>query len=203
MHYDSVQSMEYTITTPLFSAIILASISPTVPTGMVQWLFGCLLTSHLLCIPILYLSYLSQTYKNSQHIQIHSGGMNLAIVLLLVACVALQAMAFSIKLLYITYSWEYYNVSSGLQSVVVFLLVMQIFFVVTVLLVSTSRMILEKSPEYLADYSSAMYMVINLMIKFVIGIMLSSSALNDGFPVSSCNVWGGRYASPDPVPIVT
>ena len=56
MHNDSVQSMEYTITTPLFSAILLVFVSPTVPTGMVQWLFACLLVSHTLCIPILYLS---------------------------------------------------------------------------------------------------------------------------------------------------
>jgi hypothetical protein len=63
MHNDSVQSMEYTITNPLFSAILLASISPTVPTGMVQWVFACLFVSHLLCTPILYLSHLAAKYN--------------------------------------------------------------------------------------------------------------------------------------------
>ena len=63
MHNDSVQSMEYTITNPLLSAILLASISSTVPTGMVQWLFACLFVSHLLCTPILYLSHHSAKYK--------------------------------------------------------------------------------------------------------------------------------------------
>jgi hypothetical protein len=63
MQNDSVQSMEYTITNPLLSAILLASISSTVPTGMVQWLFACLFVSHLLCTPILYMSHLSAEYK--------------------------------------------------------------------------------------------------------------------------------------------
>jgi hypothetical protein len=193
--------MEYTITTPLFSAIMLATVAPTVPTGMVQWLFVCLVASHLLCIPILYMSHFSMNHDQNNGIQLHKSAIHLAIGLLLAAVVALQIMAFVVKFLYITASLDYYSVSGVLQGAVWFLLVMQILFVLTVLCVSVCSMIGDGTSEFfktVAKVSSYLYTFINLLIKFVVGILLLISASNDYFPVPSCDVWEGKYAPPDP-----
>lgn len=204
LHNDSVQSMEYTITTPLFSAILLASVSSTVPTGMVQWLFTCLLVSHILCIPILFLSHLSVKYKDFEYTYFHGSAINTSVGLLLVACVMLQVNALTIKLLYITTSWDYYTVDGLLKGSVGFMVALQILFVLTVLLVVVSGMWAAPKSTFfsnVANVSSMTYTVINLIIKFVIGAMVASAAMNKGFPVFSCDIWEGKYATPLP-PVV-
>ncbi len=202
-----MQSMEYTITTPLLSAIILAASSPTVPTGMVQWLFVCLLASHLLCTPILYLSHISVAYRDEAYTYFHSGSISMAVLLLLFACFGLQVNAFVIKMLYITTSWNYYSPDAVLQGAVFFLLSLQILFVVTVALVAAASMVesdknsLASMAKWFADKSSMMYMVMNFLIKFVVGIIVCVTAINRHFPMSLCDIWEGKYASPDPFPM--
>lgn len=91
MFNDSVQSLEYTITTPLLFATLLAAGSPSVPAGMVQWAFGCLTASHMLCIPVLYLSHIySRKMAEPQKGFLPWIYMIWAIVLLLAACAILQ-----------------------------------------------------------------------------------------------------------------
>lgn len=90
LHVDIVENMEYAITTPLMSAVLLASFSPTVPTGMVQLLYLMLLGSHLICIPAIYMSTLfRRMQENSAHF-IYGPSMIMAVYLMLGACYVLQ-----------------------------------------------------------------------------------------------------------------
>ena len=208
---DSVQNMEYTITTPLMSAVLVAAMSPTIPTGMVQWVLVCLLASHLLCIPVVYLSHMCSKYASQQDgtFRFHNTAMKLGIAMLLAVCIILQTFAFMIKLGYITSSLDYYGSQGILRDSVWFMFAMQMVFIVTVVFVALSAIMrgygatdaVGASMAYLADRSSFAYMAINLMIKLVIGCMLASSAMNQHFPVFSCDVWEGRHASPDVPPV--
>lgn len=55
------------------SAVLLASFSPTVPTGVVQLLYILMLASHLLCIPALYLSNLHKRMQKDYDGYSHPG----------------------------------------------------------------------------------------------------------------------------------
>ncbi len=102
--YDSVQSVEYTITTPMLFATLLVAGAPTVPAGMVQWAFGCLTASHMLVIPVLYLSHMLSRMK-TRHRIIKSNRQDAVflpwyyftgcILTLLAACALLQVCLFS------------------------------------------------------------------------------------------------------------
>jgi hypothetical protein len=123
-----------------------------------------------------------------------------AIALLLFACVVLQVNAFTIKFIYITGSWNYYTVDGVLSGSTWVLLVMQIVFVLTVAIVAFSSMVSSyESMENVTKWSSMAYTAINLMAKFIVGIMIASAAINKSFPVFSCDIWEGRHASPDPL----
>jgi len=197
MHNDSVQSMEYTITNPLLSAILVASISPTVPTGMVQLLFVCLLASHLLCTPILYLSHLTASYSKKHGSCFHADCMKWGIGLLLGACILLQCMGFTIQMIYVTRTWDYYTVDGLLSGCVWFLLAMQVLFMLTIVFVAVSSILTSAAfMERIADLSSVTYTCINLLIRFAIGIMLAVAAYRQQFPVFSCDIWEGQFAAP-------
>jgi hypothetical protein len=202
MHINSVQSMEYTITNPLLSAALLAAVSPTVPTGMVQWLFACLFVSHLLCMPILYLCHIIVKYNKDHYMYFHSKCMYTGLVLLLLSCIILQANAFAIKFIYVTGSWDYYTVDGLLQGSVWLLFVMQMVFLFTVILVALLSMVGNpNNMQMVSSWSSNTYTCINLLIKIGVGVMVAVSAINQKFPVFSCDVWEGLYASPNP-PVV-
>lgn len=203
MHIDSVQSLEYTITTPLLSAVVVAAISPNIPTGMVQWVAVCLLVSHLLCTPILYFSHFLSKYASNETIRVYTAPVKLGIFMFLVACVGLQIIAFIIKLSYITGTWDYYSVDGIIPASVWFLFIMQMLFILTVLLVSAPSLMgygdTSNVVKLVGEYSSTAYTFINLFIKLVVGCMLASSAVYKHFPVFSCDIWEGRYFSPNPI----
>ncbi len=106
MHLDTVQCLEYAITTPLMSAILLSSFSPAVPTGVVQLLYILMLASHLLCIPVLYLSNLYKRMNKDYGDYIHPRCLATGIFLLLGACYILQINAIVIKLIFFRQLWD-------------------------------------------------------------------------------------------------
>lgn len=203
MHNDSVQSLEYTITTPLLSAVVVSAISPTIPTGLVQWVAVSLLVSHLLCMPILYLSHFLAKHASNPNIKVYTAPVKWSIGMFLVACVGLQVIGFVIKLSYITRSLDNYSVDSILPASVWFMFVMQMFFVVSVLAVSLPTLVgygdSTRAVKLVGEYSSVAYTFTNLMIKLVIGCMLASAAVNRQFPVFSCDIWEGKYATSNPI----
>ena len=162
-----------------------------------------LLVSHLLCMPILYLSHFLAKHASNQHIRVFTAPVKLAILMFLVACVALQVIAFVIKLSFINVALNNYSVDQILPASVWFLFAMQMLFVFTVLLVSVPALMgygeSTAAVKMVGEYSSAVYTFTNLVIKLVIGCMLASAAINKQFPVFSCDVWEGRYATYNPV----
>ena len=202
MHMDSVQSLEYTITNPLLSATAVAAICANIPTGMVQWIFVCLLASHLLCIPILYMTH-HLAKVEAGNVKPEFDSLRLSILMFLLCFIALQVLAITVKMTYIVDTMDYYEMQ-GLVSVVVwFLFAMQICFMVTVILY-TVPVLLGMGDGYsmtrmMGEYSEYAYTIINLVIKLVIGCMLASAANSQHFPVFSCDIWEGKYASPNPI----
>lgn len=206
MHNDSVQSMEYTITNPLMSAVIVASISPNIPTGMVQWVAVSLLASHLLCTPILYLSHFVAKHSYDQVEKgVYFTPIKYTIALLLASCILLQVTAIVIKLSFITGSWDFYSVHDILPASVWLLFVMQLLLIFTVACVAVPSMAgygeTTNMVRYIGRYSSVMYTWINAGMKLIIGCMLAAAAAEKRFPVFSCDVWEGQFASPNPIRI--
>ena len=200
MHMDSVQSLEYTITNPLLSATAVAAICANIPTGMVQWIFVFLLASHLLCIPILYMTHHLAKVETGDMKQ---DSLRLSILMFLLCFIALQVLAITVKMTYIVDTMDYYEMQ-GLVSVVVwFLFAMQICFMVTVILYTVPVLLGmgegNSKIKMMGEYSEYAYTIINLMIKLVIGCMLASAANSQHFPVFSCDIWEGKYASPNPI----
>lgn len=196
---DSVQSMGYTLTNPLLFASILPVLSPTVPTGMVQWVFGSLLGSHLLCIPILYMSHMSATYRRMYPGHFHWKTNAVAIACFLGACAILQAIGLTIFILYFQEAASFYTINDSFKSSVLMLLVMQCFFVVTVVEVSIAAMVDKYGVfEKIAYGASMLYSFFNLLIKMVAPLVILAAVEQDIFPVLSCNAWEGnfRHATP-------
>lgn len=199
---DSVQNMEYTITTPLLFASILASVSPTVPTAMVQWSFACLVGSHLLCIPVMYMSHMAISMKkkatdSTSYVAI---GLAHAVAILLVACAFLQLIGLSIQGIFFVRSFEFYGVSDLMQAVFWMFMVLQIMFVICVTITSLMAIITVCFNQKVAPYDTAveifswMYTVLNFLVKIAVVSMLASAAERKTFPVLSCNVWQGGFA---------
>ena len=195
MFNDSVQSLEYTITTPLLFATVLAAASPIVPTGLVQWAFGCLTGSHMLCIPVLYLSHIfSRKRENPPPVWLPWNNMVGAILLLLVACALLQLAGLSIFGIYMYDSFTHYSAPGSLAGITVGLIVMQVLFVVSVV-VSVLANLLDNfaNLQTFSSLISWLYILINLIMKLAIGLVIAVDAGNKHFPVLSCKVWDGRY----------
>lgn len=191
---DSIQSMDYTITTPLLFASILPVISPTVATGMVQLMMGAFLGSHLLCIPILYMSHMSVTYRSMYPQHFHWKTNGIAIVCFLGACATLQGIGLGIFLSYYIESSVFYGTDANFQAAILMLVVMQCLFVVTVVSVSIAGMV--ASHEWfdaMARYASMLYKLFNLLIKMVVPLVILSAAGAKKFPVLSCNAWEGSF----------
>lgn len=89
MLLDSAQAIEYTITTPLLFATILAATSPNVSTGLVQWAYGCLAASHLLVVPLMYTGHFYAMHKGSKQ-SWQWQPLLMSALALLVACAMLQ-----------------------------------------------------------------------------------------------------------------
>lgn len=194
MFNDSIQSMEYTITSPLLFATILAAISKSVSTGMVQWAFGAMVASHLLTIPILYSSHLSSCYKERYPKHFHWGSHTMGTLMLLVACAIMQAIGLTVTYYYIVAdtATPYYT-SENIKGAVWFLFAMQLFFVLAVVTVSIAGITGMQGFETLAKWMSVGYTATNLLTKLIVGFLLQQAAANTDFPVSTCDVWSGTF----------
>lgn len=195
MFDDSIQGMEYTITTPLLFATLLAAISPAIPTGMVQWVFGSLLASHILCIPILYLGHLSSTYSNEYDQQFHWTTNAIAVLCFFVACATMQIIGLSISGIYFTSTDSYFHFHDMVRNLVIVLFVMQSLFVLTVVAVTGATMLGKGGgfPNTLSKVASIIYMILNIVLKLILGYVLAEAARYQEFPVLTCNVWSGGF----------
>lgn len=199
---DSVQDMEFTITTPLLFASILASVSPTVPTAMVQWSFACLVGSHLLCIPIMYMCHLSVSMKkrgdlNASYVAV---GLTHAVGILLVPCAFLQAIGLGIQGIFFVRTAQFYEVHDLLKGVFWLFIVLQCIFVLCVTITSIMAIVIVNFDGNTDDYGkgtevfSWIYTVLNFIVKIAVVSMLASAADSKIFPVLSCDVWQGEFA---------
>lgn len=192
MHLDIVKSLEYAITTPLMSAVLLASFSPTVPTGVVQILFLLLLASHLLFVPVMYLSNLYKRMENDYVGYTHPGCMVMGIFLLLGTCYIMQINAITVKLIFFRQLWDsMYSVDRLLQVSTIMMVVLQILFLLTVLTHAVANVTLKDAWEAtsIARYALRAYTTINFVLKFVVGWVAFLTALNKSFPAYACGMW--------------
>ena len=189
MHVDVVENLEYSITTPLMSAALLASFSPTVPTGMVQLLYVLLLASHILFIPAI---YMSNMYKQMQGQQfIHAASMTMAAYCIVGACYMLQVNAIVIKMTFFRQLWEaLYTVETSIQAATIMVVILQIMFLVIMLIQVTGNVASSSwSAGSIAGMASTVYMMNNFLLKFVVGCIAFSAAVNKSFPAFSCGIW--------------
>lgn len=188
MHLDVVENLEYSITTPLMSAALLASFSPTVPTGMVQLLFVLLLASHILFIPAIYMSNMYKRMKDQEFI--HTASMTMAAYCIVGACYMLQVNAIVIKLTFFRQLWEaMYTVDTSLQAATVMVVILQIMFLVIMLMQVTGNVATSWDTGNIASMASTVYMMNNFLLKFVVGCIAFSAAINKSFPAYSCGIW--------------
>lgn len=195
MFSDSVQSMEYTITTPLLFATLLAAASPDVPTGMVQWAFGCLTASHMLCIPVLYLSHvLSSKRQDPPNIWLPWSYMTGSILLLLAACALLQVAGLLVSGIYLYSTYTYYTTQGNIAAIAGGMIGMQFLFVLAVVTSALTNLTNCCAPgNTLTSVMSWLYILINFCMKLAIGLALAVDAGNRSFPVWGCKAWDGRY----------
>lgn len=192
LHLDIVENMEYAITTPLMSAILLASFSPTVPTGTVQLLYLMLLGSHLACIPAIYMSTLFRRMYLNSHEWINSGSMIMAVYLMLGACYVMQINAMVVKITFFKQLWtSMYSVDSTLMATTVLMLALQAAFLVLVLAHVTFNVSApaDWNPRTIAKRASFIYMLLNFLLKFVVGWVAFSTAAGKAFPAYTCGTW--------------
>lgn len=192
MHIDTVQTMEYAITTPLMFAILLASFSPTVPTGMVQLLYVLHLTSNMLNIGML---SSSNTYKRMKHdfsSFVHAGSMAMSTYILLGTCYILQINSIVIKLTFFSQLWKsMYHVDGLLNVTTIMMLTLQIVFLVCILLHAMANVAsVTWSAQGIATWAARTYTLVNFLLKFVVGWMAFSTAMDKSFPAYACGVWG-------------
>ena len=218
MFNDSVQGMEYTITTPLLFATLLAAICPEVPTSMVQWTYGCLTASHLLTIPVLYLSHVYVQQKNRKDLKEAKDAngnavyipwmiLKLAILSLLISCAMLQAAGLIIGAMHMYGSYMYYDNFGDMQAVAGGLVAMQFFFVLAVILSTGTDVLFVPAendrgcgsctckPHTVTRIICWIYVFINMFMKLIIASVLASNARNKYLPVLSCRTWDGNYQS--------
>lgn len=205
MHLDIVQSLEYAITTPIMSAVLLASFSPAVPTGVVQLLYILMLTSYLTCIPVLYLSNLYKRMQRDYAEYTHPGCLVMGVSLLLGVCYILQINAISIKLIFFRQLWDaMYQVDSFLQLTTILMVLVQCCFLLAVLAQAVANMASGKDSSIsccgrapccffdapsIARYGLRTYMFLNFVLKFVVGILAFYTARNKAFPAYACGLW--------------
>ena len=196
MHLDTVKTLEYAITTPLMSAVLLASFSPTVPTGVVQLLFLLLLASHILCVPVTYLSNMYKRMQTSYTDQTNQGCMVMAIFLLLGICYILQINAISVKLIFFRQLWDsMYHVDSLLIAATVMMVSLQSLFLLSMLaqaianVVDESKVAAAFDAGTIARFAIRAYTTINFVLKFVVGWLAFYTALNKAFPAYACGIW--------------
>jgi hypothetical protein len=187
---DSVQSLEYTITNPILLATILAAASPTVPTSMVQYAYGCLLASHILCMPIMYLGHMIAQHESKNSEKYWWTPAKIGMGLLLFSCAAYQATALYIKLYYIQSAQVFYSLNGGVSSAVILMVISQIVFVVAVLIVVILN-VCKSQYEYLETSSYYIYVSLNFVTKAIAVPMLVMAANEKKFPVFTCSVWRG------------
>ena len=220
MHLDTVQNMEFAITTPLMSAVLLASFSPTVPTGMVQLLFLLLLCSHILCIPALYISNMCKRFQVISKLRayvpflssskgshtdndhdlmqedypdyIHTDSMVMATYILLGTCYILQINAIVIKLTFFGQLWNsLYSVDNLLQASTIMMVSLQIIFLVVVLAHATANVAAKSwQATTIARWAARFYVTFNFVLKFVVGWLVFTTAVNKAFPAYACGIWG-------------
>lgn len=190
MHVDVVENMEYSITTPLMSAVLLASFSPTVPTGMVQLVFLLLLASHMLYIPAIYMSNMYRQMSDRFNYAIHSSSMSMACYCILGACYMLQINAIVAKMVFFRQLWEsLYQVDTSLQAATILVVLFQAMFLLFVTVQITCNLLSSWDASWIASMASTVYMVNNFVLKFVVGIIAFTTALNNSFPAFSCGMW--------------
>lgn len=194
-HVDIVENFEYAITTPLMSSILLASFSPTIPTGVVQLVYLMLLASHLMCIPAIYMSTLyRRMYAGSGINWMHTSSMTMAIYLMLGACYVLQITAMVVKITFFQQLWtSLYAVDSILLATTVLVLAMQAMFMILVLVHVTVNVLSPDAwnPRAIATYANFLYMLFNFLLKFGVGWVAYNTASNKAFPAYTCGIWAG------------
>ncbi len=192
MHLDKVQNLEYAITTPLLFCIILASSSPTVPTGMVQQLFMLMLGSQILCTGVLDMSSLTKRMMTECPDYIHASSMAMTAFIQLGACYVLQIVSLVIKLTFFRQLWQsMYNVDILLQVTTIMMVCLQALYLVSLLLHTIANVVPGGwQAASIARWASTAYMLINFVLKFVIGWLAFSTAVNKSFPSYACGIWG-------------
>lgn len=186
---DSVHGVESTITTPMLFATYLAAISPDVSTAMVQWTFGCLSTSHLLVIPLMYMSHLYSEMKDNPNSK-KTSSLGFSILFTLVPCAILQSVGLSVFAMYTQDASRTYGNPEGINEVAGGMMGVQILFVVVVVLLVLLEFM---SMRVSQNYVSWIYTCIDVSMKLVLGCTLAMHAETKHFPVLSCKVWDGSY----------
>ncbi len=194
---DSVQSLEYTITNPILLATILAAASPTVPTAMVQYAFGCMLASHILCMPIMYIGHLTLKHEKASKDAYWWYSSKVGVVMLLVACATYQGVALYIKGSYIFQTSDFYYLSGHVAGSAALMIVSQTLFVIVVLIVVVLNIShTDSGNNWVANSSYYMYVTLNFICKAIAVPLLVQAADGKQFPVFTCSVWRGLM---DPV----
>lgn len=194
MFDDSVQCMEYTITTPLLFAVAVVAASPSIPTGMVQWVYGSLLASHILTIPVLYLTHHAKLNIRAWN-DFKQNANAMAIGCFLVACAIMQLIGLSICGVYFTSAGSYFHTDGRVTGLVISLLIMQSAFVLAVVVNVIIGLFSadEGLHKMTVTVSSWIYVVLNMAIKIGVAYTLADVGRFKAFPVLTCNVWTGGF----------
>lgn len=187
-----VEIAEEAITTPILSAILLASFSPTVPTGTVQLIYLLLLSSHLMSIPAIYMSTLFRRMQKDSAGWINPGSMIMAVYLMLGACYVLEINAMVIKITFFQQLWtSLYNLDTMLVATTILVICLQFLFLLIVLTHVTVNVSVSSdwNPRTISKYATFAYMLFNFVLKFGAGWVIYVTAANKAFPAYTCGIW--------------
>jgi hypothetical protein len=189
--------MEYTITTPLLFATAVAAISPTIPTGMVQYVYGSLLASHILTVPVLYVSHIYDSYlRNMDQSYFKKYACAYAIACFLFACAIMQLIGLVVFGMHIFNAGSYYHISAAVKDLVIALYVMQALFVVTVIVSAVFSIVDHAGAQKYGELFSTAYSMLNAAIRLGTAFALAEAARRKDFSIMTCDIWNGSFFMP-------
>lgn len=192
MFMDSMHGIEYAITTPMLFATILAAMSPTVPTGIVQWAFGCLTASHLLVVPLMYMSHLFSEYSSKDKVK--TGSLLASIIFTMFACAILQLVGLYIFMSYTLEVQNLYQNPHGVSGIAIGIMITQLLFVLMAVLFVILQLV-GCGTDSNFTYYTWLYILCNTVMKLGLGCMMAMHAETKHFPVLTCKIWDSHYAN--------
>ena len=204
MQVATVQNIEYTITTSLLYAGILASYSSIVPTGMVQTLFANIVVVHIAARACIKASKMGCSYKHRA--SIYDFGYSFGTFFLWVWCLVLTISCTWLELFYYTHSDFQGELVYGAGKGTLFMMAILhcIFCLATFLQAFYHYKLLNNDQDRNPDLQDKMFKehqeiehifelvhsVVNLVFKMVVAWIAMGAARSRDFANPHCNLWG-------------